>query len=186
MGRYFEHDMEIRNGEYPKIHDKLKNAIDVADIDGKFVLDAGGCSGSFGLWCLRKGARQVVVNDLRSDYLALCKEYDEIHRAKYGYTGRLIVDNQKIGAGSDFTYKVDTLIARRIIYEIDDEVALGRFIEQLMSNGLKHVYLQGLVRVPNHKRKMWNVELEAQKFIEKGFKIRSYNGNDIMVLDKEN
>lgn len=184
MGRYFEHDKDIRSGGYPQIHDKLKAVIKDEDIVGKNILDAGGCSGAFGLWCLRKGANQVVVNDFRSDYLALCKEYDNIHRAKYGYTGRLILDNQKIDKKSDFSYQVDTLIGRRIIYELEDDEVRYNFIKQLVANGLRTVYLQGLVRVPNHVRKLWNVELEAVAFQELGFKVRSYNGNDIMVLEK--
>ena len=184
MGRYFEHDKDIRAGGYPQIHNKLKAVIKDEDIAGKNIIDAGGCSGAFGLWCLRKGANQVVVNDFRTDYLALCKDYDGIHRQMYGYKGKLILDNQKIDKNSQFNYKVDTLIGRRIIYELEDDDVRRRFIEQLIANGLRTVYLQGLVRVPNHARKLWNVELEAIAFCEQGFRVRSYNGNDIMVLER--
>lgn len=184
MGRYYEHDKEIRSGLYPKIHDKLKSVIKIEDIRDKEILDVGGCSGAFGLWCLRQGARGVVVNDIRSDYLNLCKEYDKIHREMYGYKGSLVVDNQKISQESYFPYMVDTVIARRIIYELDDDFTRRRFVSQI-SHSAKVVYLQGLVRVKNHVRKLWNVELEAEMFYQYGYKLEFYNGNDIMVLRKD-
>jgi len=183
MSRYFEHDEAIKKGRYPKIHDKLKAIIDVEnDINGKSVLDLGACTGSFGLWALRNGARDVIVNDMRPSYIDKAKEYDVIHRDMYGYTGNFVTDNQKITAYSYLPYPIDTLIARRIIYELRNDEVRSRFINQMINAGVKTVYLQGLVRVPNHIEPLWNVELEAQMFIDKGFKVEYYNQNDCMKL----
>lgn len=183
--RYHEHDEVIRAGGYPKIHDKLKEVIDVeADIKGKVVLDLGGCTGAFTLWALRNGATIGILNDMRADYLRRGAEYYSIHRDMYDIIGIMLGDNQKVDMSSDFTtvhHHIDTLIARRIIYELRDDDVRSRFIDQMITVGVKTVYLQGLVRVKNHKEPLWNVELEAQMFIEKGYKV-AYHKGDIMKL----
>ena len=187
MGRYYEHDDELRVGSYPKIHDKLKAVINIEkDIKGKTVLDLGGCSGAFGLWALAHGAKRVIVNDMRKDYLDLAKEYDKIHRSIYNYTGELILDNQKISKTSDFKQygNIDTIIGRRIFYELRDDEVYQRCISQAIESHCERVYAQGLVRVPNHKEKLWNVALEAQRWIDNGYTYEEYNGNDIIVLNK--
>lgn len=185
MSRYFEHDEVIRAGGYPKIHDKLKEIIDVeADIKDKIVLDLGGCTGAFTLWAMAKGAHIGIVNDMRMDYLQRGAEYYKIHQKMYGFTGQMLGNSQKVDMTSDFTSilpRIDTLIARRIIYELRDDDVRSRFIDQMITVGVKTVYLQGLVRVKNHKEPLWNVELEAQMFIEKGYKV-AYHKGDIMKL----
>ena len=186
--RFHEHHYTIVKGGYPKIHDKLKSIIDIdKDIKGKVVMDAGACTGSFGIWAMRMGAEKVIINDERIDYIERAKDYAKIHADLYGFNyENIIFDNRKVDKNYEAPIEqVDTLIARRFIYELRDDDTRWNFIGDLKRKGLNAIYLQGLVPVKNHKERFWNVDLEAKEFETFGYLITNFNVRDLarMQLD---
>lgn len=184
MSRFSDHHEEISLGGYPKIHDKLKSIIRPEDIKDKYVMDVGACTGSFGLWAMANGARFVIINEPDANYLNRAKQYTATHAQIHGFDkSKVAFETTKMDYETDMPYAVQTLIARRFFYLLSNPNAAINFVRALKTTGCTVVYLQGLVRVKNHKKRLWNVELEAQYFTDAGFVITDYNGNDIMRLE---
>lgn len=186
--RFSDHHYTIVKGGYPKIHDKLKNIILIdKDIKGKVVLDAGACTGSFGLWAMANGAKQVIIMDKDPKYIERAKEYAKIHADMYGFDYNAIVFQC---AKVDATYElpvehVDTVIARRFIYELRDEDVRRNFIGACKRAKVDAWYIQGLVPVKNHREPLWNLNYEIDAVGEFNYLMTASDFRDVarMQLD---
>jgi hypothetical protein len=182
--RFNEHHDVIMAGGYPKIHDKIKSIIRPMDIKGKVVFDVGACTGSLGLWAAAQGAKAVLINDSNQEYLDRAKLYAMQHAIKNNFDiDKMIFNLAKVDGFWKCPIDIQTVIARRFVYLLRDEGIRTNFVYQLKQNGCKVVYLQGLVRVKNHVEPLWNVDLEAQSFIDAGYKVTYNNGNDLIRLE---
>lgn len=186
--RFSDHHDTIMNGGYPKIHDKLKAIIDIEkDIKGKVVLDAGACTGSFALWAMANGAKQVIILDSSQEYINRAKEYTRVHAKLHGFDpADVIFQRRKVNA----TYKepvkhIDTVIARRFLYELRDLNVRRNFIGAMKRAKVDMWYLQGLVPVANHREPLWNVMLEVDAVGEFGYLVTKTDFKEVarMQLD---
>lgn len=186
--RFSDHHYTIVKGGYPKIHDKLKTIIDIdKDIKGKVVLDAGACTGSFGLWAMANGAKSVIIMDSKHEFIERAKDYAKIHADMYGFDlSKVIFQNTKVDNSYELPpIDIDTVIARRFIYELRDEDVRRNFIGACKRAKVDAWYIQGLVPVKNHKEPLWRLEFEVEAVGEFGYLMTHSDFTDIarMQLD---
>lgn len=186
--RFSDHHYTIVKGGYPRIHDKLKTIIDIdKDIKGKVVMDAGACTGSFGLWAMANGAKSVIIMDAKPEYIERAKEYAKVHAEMYGFDlNKVIFQCAKVNETYELPVEhIDTVIARRFIYELRDADVRNNFIGACKRAKVDAWYIQGLVPVKNHREPLWRIEFETEAVGKFGYLITHTDFENIarMQLD---